>query len=162
MTRPGSTTSAQLRDLGLLILRVGLGAAFVAHGLPKLLAGPHGKPMGWESLGNMAHLPMPVVFGFLAAVAETAGGLLVALGLLFRPACAVLFCNLLVALVMVHLRHGDSFLVYSHALEDAVVFLGLVFIGPGRYSVDARIWGSDPAPPGFLVGLERPPLVARK
>ncbi len=69
---------------------------------------------------------------------------------------------MLVALVLVHLKHGDSFLVYSHALEDGVMFLGLVFIGPGQYSIDARMWGSDSAPPGLLVGLERPPLVPRK
>lgn len=149
---------ARLRDVGLLILRIGLGAAFIAHGLPKLLAGPHGKPMGWESVGSMAHLPMPVVFGFLAAIAEAGGGLLIVLGLLFRPACLVLFVNMMVALFLVHLRKGDPYVVYSHPLEDAIVFLALVLIGPGAYSVDASLWRGKGEGSGFAVEPTAPPL----
>ena len=41
------------RDLGLLVLRAGIGAMFVGHGLPKLLGGPQ----RWTTVGEaMAYL----------------------------------------------------------------------------------------------------------
>ena len=38
-----------------------------------------------------------------------------------------------------HITRGDSFTVYSHAVENGIVLCSLLFIGPGRYSLDARI-----------------------
>ena len=148
MTRPDPTQLARLRDAGLLILRVGLGAAFLAHGWPKLAGGP----TSWAGLGSVFPVPPPVVWGFIGALTEFGGGLLLIAGLLFRPICFFLFVQMLVALFLVHLRHGDPFLVYSHALEDAVVFLGLIFIGPGRYSADAMVSGAGPGAPGLSRG----------
>jgi putative oxidoreductase len=119
------------RDVGLLLLRVGLGIAFICHGWPKLAGGAK----TWEMLGNAAGTPAPVVMGFIAGLIELGGGLLLALGLFFRPAAALLFLQMLVALFRVHLPHGDPFNTYSHALEDAIVFLSLILIGPGKYSI---------------------------
>ncbi|RMF85652.1 MAG: DoxX family protein, partial [Nitrospirae bacterium] len=105
--------------------------AFVAHGVPKLLGGPE----TWAGLGSaMTNLGVhfaPAVWGLAAACSEAFGGVLLAAGLLFRPACLALLATMLVALSM-HLGKGDPFLVYSHALEDAVVFLALLVAGPGR------------------------------
>src|SRR5947209_1288005 len=120
---------ARLRDTGLLILRIGLGIAFIVHGWPKITGGPK----FWAGLGAVFPVPPAVVWGFIGALIEFGGGLLLIAGLLFRPICLLLFFQMLVALFLVHLKKGDPFLVYSHALEDAVVFLGLVFIGPGRF-----------------------------
>lgn len=130
----------RLRDFGLLILRVGIGVAFVFHGYPKLLAG---QTM-WSQLGQALtsfglELPPTVltVMGFLAALTETGGGALLVLGLLTRPACLALLGTMVVATVM-HIRKGDDFKVYSHALEAGILFLSLIFIGPGAYSWDAK------------------------
>jgi len=35
-----------------------------------------------------------------------------------------------------HIKGGDSFIIYSHALEMAIVFFALTFSGPGRYALD--------------------------
>jgi putative oxidoreductase len=83
----------------------------------------------------------PEVWGFLAALAEFGGGLLLALGLWFRLACLGLLVTMIMATVM-HLTKGDGFSGYAHALESAFVFLGLLFAGPGRYSLDERLYGS--------------------
>lgn len=45
--------------------------------------------------------------------------------------------NLIVAIAM-QLGTGGGLSDASHATEDAVVFAGLFFIGPGRYSVDKK------------------------
>lgn len=120
------------RDVGLFILRVGLGIAFIFHGWPKLSGGPK----VWEMIGNAAGTPAPVVMGFIAGLIEFGGGLLLALGLFFRPAATLLFLQMLVALFRVHLAHHDPFNTYSHPLEDSIVFFSLILIGPGKYSVD--------------------------
>src|ERR1700753_480185 len=85
------------KNLGLLILRIGLGILFIYHGLPKLLGGPE----NWEKLGTAAgavgiHF-LPIFWGFLCAVTETIGGILVVVGLAFRPACLLMTVNLIVA-----------------------------------------------------------------
>jgi putative oxidoreductase len=124
----------EYRDVGLLIIRVGLGVAFVMHGWPKLSGGR----ATWEGIGAAAGMPLPVVAGFIGAIIEVLGGILLGIGFVFRPVCALLFLQMMVALFMVHLRHGDEFNTYSHALEDGVVFLGLFFTGPGKHSVDGK------------------------
>jgi putative oxidoreductase len=127
------TNLSKYSDFGLLFLRVGLGVAFMAHGLPKLSGGAE----TWEKLGSNVGLPMPVVFGFLAALSEFVGGLMLIAGAYFRVAVILLIGTMAGALLF-HLKAGDGFLKYSHALESLIVFIGLLFVGPGKYSVDRK------------------------
>ncbi len=126
------------RDIGLLILRVGIGGMFLFHGAPKIVGGPE----KWEQLGMAMgtfgiHF-LPVFWGFMASFAEFFGGILVILGLFFRPACILLTINMTVA-TSFHLNRGDGLLGASHAIEDGIVFLSLIFVGPGRYSLDQKL-----------------------
>lgn len=122
------------RDPGLLLLRVGIGAMFMVHGWPKLAGGA----ATWKKLGGaMAQLGldfMPTMWGFMAACSEFFGGLLLAAGLLFRPAAAALLSTMIVASIM-HLKNGDSFTSASHAIEAGILFASLILIGPGRYAI---------------------------
>ena len=125
------------KNTGLLIMRVGLGTMFMFHGYPKLLGGPD----NWTAVGDaMKHTGVtffPAGWGFLAAATETFGGFLVLLGLAFRPATLLLSITMIVASIM-HLKTGDGLNGASHAVEAAIVFIGLTIIGPGRYSVDKK------------------------
>jgi len=129
------TSLNRFRDLGLLILRIGLGAMFIYHGLPKLLAGPEFWAKIGPATGFLGIHFLPVFWGFMSAAAEGIGGLLLLLGLLSRPACLLLFINMAVA-TSFHFGRGDGLAIASHAIEDGIVFLSLVLIGPGRYSLD--------------------------
>lgn len=128
------------KDFGLLIIRLGLGLMFIWHGYPKLIGGPK----MWEGVGTATgylgiHF-LPVVWGLLAALTEAVGGVLLILGLAFRPVCLLLFLNLCVAAAF-HLHQSGEMGGLdgaAHAIEDGVVFAGLFFIGPGKYSVDKR------------------------
>ena len=82
----------------------------------------------------------PAFWGFMAAMAEMGGGILLAIGFLTRPAVASMFFTMMIATIM-HLKSGDSFSDYSHALESGILFFSLLFIGPGRYSLDAILSG---------------------
>ncbi len=125
------------KNFGLLIMRVGLGIMFIYHGYPKLLGGIK----TWEGLGESTKYVgvhfWPVVWGLLSAVVETFGGFLVIIGLAFRPVCLLLVINLVVAALSV-LGKGEHLMDASHAIEDAVVFAGLLFLGPGKYSADKK------------------------
>jgi putative oxidoreductase len=125
------------RETGLLLLRIGLGVIFIAHGYPKLMGGKE----EWAKLGgNMANLGIhfwPAMWGFMAMMAELGGGIMLILGLFFRPVLLIMTFNMFVAMVM-HLHKGDSFATWSHPATIAVVFLSLLLIGPGKYSLDRQ------------------------
>lgn len=127
----------KFKNTGLLILRLGLGFMFIMHGYPKLLGGPE----RWEGVGHaMGSLGIdffPVFWGLMAALTETIGGILFVLGLFFRPASLFLAFTMLVAAVF-HLGQGDGLMGSSHSIELGIVFLGLAFVGPGRYSIDKK------------------------
>jgi putative oxidoreductase len=126
-------------DLGLLLLRVGVGLGFIYfHGWEKISGGPE----RWAAVGGaVRHLGIDfghTEFGFLAAFSESVGGLLIALGLLFRPAAALLFMTMTMATVQ-HVATGQG--TPAHAFKNAWVFLGLLIAGPGRLSVEAWVEG---------------------
>lgn len=124
---------------GLLIIRIGIGIAFMVHGFPKLfMGGALGLSKGLAAAG----IPGGVAAAYLAALAEFVGGMALIAGLLFRPTTVVLGFTMLVALIF-HLRHGDSFITYSHALESGILFMALTVAGPGRFSVDHRLFGTS-------------------
>lgn len=127
---------SKYRDLGLLIMRLGLGVMFLLHGLPKLTGGPsRWKALG-GAMGNLGIDFYPVVWGFLAAVTEGIGGVLLILGVFYRPTC-VLLCFVMAVATVKHIHAGDAFMgTTSYPLELAFVFFGLAFVGPGRFSID--------------------------
>ena len=121
-------------DAGLLVLRVGAGASvFIKHGLEKLT--------GYSRM--VQHFPDPIHIGAHASLAYalfTDGicSILVALGILTRPASALIVINLLTAFVFVH--HA-SFLKDGHAelvVVYIIVFAALLLTGPGRWSIGGR------------------------
>ena len=131
---------SKYRDTGLLVLRVLIGLSFLAHGLPKLMAGPElwiklGKSMQFVGLTAYA-----LFWGLMSALTESVGGFLLLIGFCFRPACLFLVINMAVATTMhFHTTPGDLFekwQIASHAIELGAVFLSLLLIGPGKFSVD--------------------------
>ena len=123
------------RDAALLCLRVGLGLFFIyAHGWPKLAGGIS----AWKKYGQaMKHVGIgawPEFWGFMAAFSETFGAALIVIGFCFRPAALLLLITMCVASIM-ESRTGNI-VGASHPIEMAIVFFALLFIGPGKYSVD--------------------------
>jgi len=137
------STSPVNRDLGLLVIRLVVGASMLLfHGHAKLAGGPD----LWKGVGShMANLGVtffPEMWGFFAALAESVGSVLLALGLLFRPAAAILAFTMLVAVARhLSLPAGEPAAGWkgaSHALELLAVYVGLFLTGPGRYVAGPR------------------------
>jgi len=129
------TWLSKYRDFGLLLLRIGLGVMMIMHGWPKLIGGPD----VWTRLGGaMANFGItftPEIWGLAAALAELLGGVLLILGFAMRPACIALAGTMAVAM-MFHINKGDPFTDWSHAAELLIVFVSLLFIGAGKFSLD--------------------------
>ena len=128
---------SKYKNAGLLIMRTGLGLEMTLHGYPKIMGGQHKWALVGAATATIGIHFLPVVFGFLAAVSEFIGGILIILGLAFREACIFIGIVMLVA-VIGEVKAGGSFNDYSHALELLIVFGSLFIIGPGRYSVDKK------------------------
>jgi putative oxidoreductase len=134
---------APLTSVGLLALRVVMGAAFLFHGWPKIQS-----PFGW--MGPEPPFPGPLVAA--AAVAEFGGGIALILGALTRPAALLLAATMAVA-AMFHIRKGDPFVASKPGepfWELAAVYLAcsvlFLLAGPGRLSLDALLFGDTAAP----------------
>lgn len=143
------------KDLALLVLRLsGLGLAF-AHGWPKLtmLLSGRGGPFveGVAALG----FPFPLVFAWAATLAELVGGFAIALGLGTRLAAAFSGATMFVAAFVRH-HFAQHVLVFFGALTAAeevveswgsperalcylLIFIALVLLGGGRFSLDRLV-----------------------
>ncbi len=121
-------------DVGLLIFRLGFGLGFLFfHGWGKLTGGPE----VWADVGgSLDHIGIGfghTFFGFLAAISESVGGLMIAAGLLYRPFCALLAITMLVAMLN-HFISGEG--SAAHAWKNLFLLVGLMPMGPGPYSLD--------------------------
>jgi putative oxidoreductase len=133
-------------DLGLLLIRLATGI-FLCTVFEKFLPrdGRWG-PQDWF-IADIAKMgfPFPSFFAWCAVLSEFFGGILLALGLLARPAA---FFNAVTTFVAAFVFHkGD---VSGSALLGTVFFastLGLTLTGPGRMSIDYlmfRLWTTAP------------------
>ena len=127
-------TSDKRRDLGILVLRLTLGAFFIYYGSGKMF-----NPAKWSWLGSQMPFmnwdTLAPFWGFMAAFSEFFGGILLILGFLTRPACVLMMLTMLVA-------------TYYHAFVDkwsslpllyALLFLVLLLVGPDRFSLDKKL-----------------------
>ncbi|MGH3087103.1 MAG: DoxX family protein [Rubrobacteraceae bacterium] len=126
-------------DLALLILRLVLGAIFVAHGAQKLF-GSFGGPGLKGTAGFFDQLgikPAPTM-ALLAGLTEFVGGLLMAAGFLTPVAALGLIVVMAVAAVTVHSQNGFFAAEggYEFNLALAAMALALLVAGAGAYSLD--------------------------
>lgn len=127
-----------LLHVGWAILRVGIGFTIFLHGLPKILGGEEVWTMVGSNMAIFGITFAPAFWGLVAALTEAVGGILFALGLLFRPV-AILLTGTMVVAMGTHLAAGDQFMQYGHALDLLIIFAASILIGPGRYSLDAKV-----------------------
>jgi putative oxidoreductase len=122
------------RETGLLLVRASLGLIFI------ILLGPVlWNPGSWEHFGSaMRHLDFHSHFkfwGVVGAVLGCVGGVLMVLGLFFRIGVLLALVVTLVHLIALW-GSGGGFYERLPALEMSILLVGLLLVGPGKYSVD--------------------------
>lgn len=116
-----------------LILRVFTGAALMTHGIPKLFGG---LPQFTEYVAGLG-VPAPQLMAFLAAFSESIGALLLAVGLLTRPAAFLIACTMAVAALGAH--GTDGFAAQEKAWLYFVPAIFFIIKGAGNWSIDALL-----------------------
>ena len=128
-TRAVSSTSG---SFGLLILRIGFALLMMTHGFAKMsnftTMSATFDPIG---LGGGFSLSLVIFAEVFCSI-----GLLV--GLLTRAATIPLIINMLVAVLVAH--GGDPLAAKEMGLLYLIVYVAILFTGPGKFSVDRYIW----------------------
>ncbi|WP_158774064.1 DoxX family protein [Cobetia sp. L2A1] len=128
-----------------LILRVPTGIIFMAHGAQKLFGAFGGY--GLEGTGQwMASLGIEpgYLMALMSGSAEFFGGLAILIGLLTRPAAAVLAFTMLIAILTVHISNGlfASNNGYEYALALMTTSVALALLGGGKASLDRLLFSA--------------------
>jgi putative oxidoreductase len=121
-------------DAALLVLRLGAGLMMAfGHGIKKVT----GLDRFIDSVTRHG-LPLPELLAPAAAISELVGGLLLALGLFTRAAASFVLITMLVAAFWVH--SADPFGKKEMALLYACTMITLLLAGPGKWSLDAKLF----------------------
>ena len=124
-----------VRDFALLLLRLVVGAVFVARGYQHWFAVGMNKTA--EQLAY-AGVPQPQLSAYVTGAVELIGGTFLVIGLLTTIAASLLLILSLAAVYFVHL--GNGFFVEHGGVEYTLVLaaalFALVVFGTGRASLD--------------------------
>jgi len=128
-------------SLGLLLIRLMVGAVFIYHGC-QLLFGAWGGPGldGFAGYLETIGVPYSHTSALLSALAEFVGGISLVTGAFLRLMAIPLVFNMVVAIFTAHAGKGfDSQKGgFEYPLTLAVVVVGLAIIGPGAYALGRR------------------------
>ena len=118
---------APYRDYALFVLRLFVGAVFIAHGALKLFGGLSGFAGSLQQAG----VPLPDIMATLVAAVEFLGGVAIILGLGTRTASLLLTVVMIVAMATVTLKAGFAG-GYDINLALLGGLLALLLAGPGK------------------------------
>lgn len=131
----------QQHSFGLLSLRVVLGATMIAYGVPKFLGGAQYLTQVGSAMQYVGIHFGYQFFGMLAALTEVMGGFMLIIGAYFRVTCIML--AVVTAVAALSQKAGlpanhtptDFIMAVAHPLSMCLIFLSVMFLGPGRLSV---------------------------
>jgi len=122
---------------GLTVLRVVVGIVFLKHGWQKLFVWHFAGVAGF--LGHLG-VPLPMVAAVVLSLVEFLGGAALLLGVFTRWAAWLLAIDMVVAILLVHLKNGFFMPQgYEFALTLLAANIALALTGSGVASVDATL-----------------------
>ena len=139
--------SRSWEEFAILLARISLGVFFAISGGNKLFVASRTRQL-YETLAG-AGIPIPHFMTYFVASVEFVGGCLLIIGLLSSLCCAALVVQMIVAIATVRLATIPAGLSFLDRLDDflylpetmyILILTWLICSGPGRVSVDARIF----------------------
>ena len=132
-------------DLGLLVLRVGVGLSLlIVFGVPKAadaIAYLHTGQWQFVDFNRRIGLPLPVLVALVQTLNETVAAVLVAAGWWTRYAAGSLTVGFVAATSCSLVADEPAWLLAAYL---ALTFGALVLTGPGRYSLDGLRRAGEP------------------
>jgi putative oxidoreductase len=129
-------TDADAIDLALAMLRVGVGAVMLAHGIGHIRPSIDGTSAWFGSMG----MRPPKLHAWLASITEIAAGIALFLGLMTPFAAAGVVGVMFVAWAINH--RGNGFFIFNpgegweYVMTLGIVGLAIGALGPGAWSLD--------------------------
>jgi len=134
--------------IGLLALRLAVGAIFIYHGWDKL------SDMDKTVTGfGMMGFPLPAFFAWLVALVEFVGGVALVLGIYTKEFAKLLAIIMLVAILKVHLGGGFKGMEYQISLLGGSLALAGLGAGPWRLIKKESCCGSKEEKGGCCGGV---------
>jgi len=125
-------------NLALLVLRCGVGAVMLAHGINHIFGG--GKIAGTGRWFASLGMKPGIVHAWLASLTEVGGGALLVLGLLMPLGGAAVVGTMLVAWITNH--RGNGFFIFrpgegwEYVMTLTLTGFALAIVGAGEWSLD--------------------------
>jgi putative oxidoreductase len=136
---------ARQQRIGLLSLRLALGLIFVLHAWMNVLGG---QESFLREMLAMAGLSAPDLVVWMITALELLGGLALMLGMFTRVAALVLAVEMVVAVLLFHIRQGFLIIIaipnvpLAYGFEYHIALIGglvcLALAGPGEFALQNR------------------------
>jgi len=132
-----------LAPYGSTILRVAVGALFVAHGWGKVQGAFFGEGLGGFAAGMIepSGLPFPLLLAWATMITEFFGGIFLILGLFTR--LWAFLAAVQMYLIVFFIKGLDPFFAHRGGIEYdlvlAVIFTIIAIKGASQYSLDAKM-----------------------
>ncbi len=122
-----------MRNFGLFVLRLALGAIFIYHGWLKL-----NDIEGTIGFFSGVGIPLPEIFAYVVGAVELFGGAALVLGFFTSVAADLLAINMLVAILVVHLGplvKDGNWMQIEFPLAVLGGLFGLIAVGGGDWKI---------------------------
>lgn len=130
-------TDTKSYSLAFLLLRLAFGF--------RLVYGTIDNVLSWEQMLEFRQFlesngfPFPLLSAIISVYAQFLSGISWMIGYKVKFTAALMVLNFIVAIVGVHLLHGDSYLGTAPAIHLLVVAVFLFLCGPGEWSLDKKL-----------------------
>ncbi len=126
------------QQLGMFILRMGIGLMFIFYGFSKLSGGTS----AWKSVGKMLGVIgitwSPIFWGLLTGLLEFVGGIVLSLGLFVHLAGSLLFIVMSTASLILYMNGAPMSQIF-HPMLAGFVFLFFALSGGGDYTMKSLV-----------------------
>lgn len=125
-----------LEDVSLLILRLFMGATFLAYGIKKITNFDNYVVLFSDKLD----LPFPLLNLYIVIAVEVLGGLFILVGFLTRVTTIPLIITMITALFLVNIDNG--FAASKFGMEIPLAYISILLVlfafGSGKYGIDRK------------------------
>ena len=123
-----------LEDIALLVLRLFMGATFLAYGVKKITSFDNYVILFSDKLD----LPFPLLNLYIVIAVEVIGGLFILVGFLTRATTIPLIITMITALFLVNINNG--FAASKFGMEIPLAYIAILLVlfafGEGKYGID--------------------------